>query len=690
MTLLNSPSQFDYLDAYFADNTSMFRQAEWLISDFSAPVWEYQLGTKSVCTVDWNVTLDDGESLLHPKHNDLLEGLKQYLISSTKNAKDMLSETNSITCQQSNFYYTGHIIDYILINSKNYQLATFGLEGLGKNQLIDILEKTGKSKDADDIFDWEVSVGKLSTSIIESVPKQLLEDVLDEHPAMRLVSPEQEDKNNLGIPASEIPYARAALYTQGLLRKVHNHWRVNVPQLTAIIYPNTLFAKSGVRRLIPTLSFDTQHHNHGREFPAVRIHTGPQGKVLSHRFINYQTTLYRMGCLHESGVPAPHIDDLEGLMSHEAEVSTGGRFRTLPSTIVLGAVNKAIEYHFKHGEHLISSFCRLALHCVKAGKPPIAFKGQNLLTILRPETTKLGVTSVSLRSRTAIRHSREDYYLKLRNNTSLCELVRVYIGSVQVVVGALMARRSGELIDLKTMTCLDSTEQWLLFLNRKSTTATFGIRNIQARPIEPVAVEMIKNLIRMQKILKRIGYIKEMTSLFSVPCPQGSRKFSKCTKDIFATNFDFFCDYFETAKNEAGERYYIRQHQLRRFFAMLFYHSSSFGGLETLQWMLAHTNRRHVWNYITESLTGAELMSSKSQHVAEQLHYGGTESYENLRKLLKKRYGTDDFLLWDMDELEDEITQLQKEGIVEIEPDFFEDENGEQMQIVVKIVEPAA
>lgn len=688
MTLLNISSQFEYLDKYFADKTSMYRNAGWLISAFDAPIWEYQLGTKGVAIIDWNVTLEDGESLLSPKHKDLLEGLKQYLITSTKNASDMISETNAISSQRALFDYTGRIIDHLLLNSNYYQLATFGLEGLNENHLIAILQKAGK-EDADNFFDWQPSVGSLCIKLIESLPRELLEEILNKHPAMRLVSSEQEDENSLGIAVSDIPYARAALYNQDLLHKFNKRWQIKVSSITEIIYAKTLFAKKRKRPPIATLSYGAESTGNRRECPAVRVTTGSTEQASTKQFSTFQMVLHRIGTLHETGVPAPAPDDINAILSCEADLAKPGRYRTLPSAIALGAVRDAIEFHLKNGEHLISSFCKLAIQSVRTGKSPRAFHGTALSKILRAQTIELGVTKASLMDSDEKR-VREDYFSELRSNASLSELVRVYIGSVQIVVGAMMARRSGELIDLKCLTCLDSTEQWLLFLNRKSTTSTFGIRNIQARPIEPIAVEMIKSLIRMQKVLKRIGYIKEMTSLFAVPCSRGSRGFYSCTSENFNRSLDYFCDYFQTAKNNVGERYYIRQHQLRRFFAMLFYHSSSFGGLETLQWMLAHTNRRHVWNYITESMTGAELMSSKSQHVAEQMHHNGLESYENLKQFLRGRYGSDEFLLWDIDDLEDEITHLQKEGLVEIDPDFFEDENGEQMRVVVKIVEHAA
>jgi hypothetical protein len=134
-----------------------------------------------------------------------------------------------------------------------------------------------------------------------------------------------------------------------------------------------------------------------------------------------------------------------------------------------------------------------------------------------------------------------------------------------------------------------------------------GLRSTQARPIEPIGASMIAEIERFQRILNRIGFGNRVSTLFSPPSGHGTN--NRINADTFAFNkhLDEFCDYFEIPLNSDGKRYYIRQHQLRRFFALLFFHSNSFGSLETLQWMLGHTDLRHVWHYITESMEGEVL-----------------------------------------------------------------------------------
>lgn len=681
----NANTQLERLSEYLADPAAMFRHARWLLSDFNSPIWEINIDTKANQFIDWNVMLEDGSTLLTPKNAGLIAGLRTYLVAVTRNSTDMSIETNSNKFQRVEFDRACHIIDHLLLNSHYYELGKYGLEALNKDHLISILKRTCDFGDPEGFFEWQPSVGKLAQELMSATPPESIDQVLRDTPGIDDVTFEQEDENLLGIAPGDLPRARAALFVHGYMHKVGTVWKPNHLLLSGKLYKNTLVLKTRHRGPIDALCFGGKPSKVMREYPAVAWSTRDDELPAYERLASYQRTIYKLGVLHEAALPAPPILGLRETLLYEHKLAKGGRHRSLPSAVALGAMRKSIEFHLQHGKHLVDSFCLLALHSVRTGKPPAHFKNDALAKIIRKETTQLGVDRAAAQIPTT-RPSLEEYHSRFREHPSLIELLRVYIGSVQIVVGALMARRVGELKDLKTLGCLDSSELWLMFLNRKSTKGLRGLRQLKARPIDPLGAQMIKNLIRMQKILKRIGYIDSIHTLFATPCSRGSKNFSNSTKEIFTKNLDIFCDFFEMPLNAQGQRYYIRQHQLRRFFAMLFFHTNSFGSLETLQWMLAHTDKSHVWHYITESMDGVALMGAKAQFVAEQIQHGDNKSYQNLEKLLQERYGTADFALVDADELEDEITELLKDGSVTIEPVFFNDENGEQMRVIVKVI----
>lgn len=107
--------------------------------------------------------------------------------------------------------------------------------------------------------------------------------------------------------------------------------------------------------------------------------------------------------------------------------------------------------------------------------------------------------------------------------------------------------------------------------------------------------------------------------------------------------------------------------------------------MDTLRWMLGHTNLQHVYNYITESTDGALLNSVGAQFAAENIHVGNIENFTVLAEMIKEQYGTDNFGLIPSTELENYITAKINEGMVEIAPQFFTDATGEHMKVVARL-----
>lgn len=691
---MSLPPELDFLEGFFVDPYQASRSAEWLLSEFDAIVWEYSFGFKEPKLIYWDVELNDGSSLIDKKNKKLLDGLKYFLTGST--------QANSITGSNgawaSELARAVHIVDFLLLNAEQFKLAQYGLAGLGRDKLKLILSEIGSSKDtAESIYGWSKRMSLYGLKLALETSKTEILHAIAQWPELAIVTPAQIDENTLDIPLELIPQVRAALYLKGLYRasrdKGHNP---NSVRVSNDIYRNTLrgrFEDKPIIRILAVQSGD----DFVREYPPIPVATGARDKMGDVNFSEYRRTLYGLGSLHDLGLPAPSAEDLISAKNFTIETAGAGRFRSLPSQVVFSAVRDSIEFYLKHGSKIVDGFCRTVLYCKKEKLPLSKLTDQQFQKVVGEDLTSIGVENLGMSRRAVdtpyaseLKGTKSEYFKKLRSNHGLIELVKILIGCTQVVTGALMGRRIGELMDLHAKDCLDVTEQWLVFVNRKSTYNLFGTRQLEARPIEPIAVKMIKNLVRMQKILKRLGFISELYGLFASPSSKGNAVLSKVSVYGFNQNLDLFCDYFETQTNEDGNRYYIRQHQLRRFFAMLFFYSSSFGGLETLQWMLGHTDVKHVWHYITESMDGATLRGAKAQFVAEALHSGDVASFESLAALLKARYGTEDFTIVDTVELEDYLSDLMEEGSVEIEPEFIQDDEGQRFKVVARVKQVAA
>lgn len=109
---------------------------------------------------------------------------------------------------------------------------------------------------------------------------------------------------------------------------------------------------------------------------------------------------------------------------------------------------------------------------------------------------------------------------------------------------------------------------------------------------------------------------------------------------------------------------------------------SGIGSLDTLRWFLGHTDVKHVYNYITESVSGSVLNSVKSQYIAENIH-----SYDNLLDLIKNKYHTENLGILDTSTLTEYINEMLEQNLIQIDPEFLVDNSNNEYEIIVKIKE---
>jgi hypothetical protein len=258
-------------------------------------------------------------------------------------------------------------------------------------------------------------------------------------------------------------------------------------------------------------------------------------------------------------------------------------------------------------------------------------------------------------------------------------MIHVYYGAALILVGTLSARRQAELLSLLPESAIDISNRYLIFLKGKSTRGVWGTRQKELRPIDEIAVAIIKNIEKFQIILKKYGVLQNYSPLFFPPSTGRPQKLSANNENTLNGCLDLFCDYFETPVIN-NQRYYLRQHQLRRFFAMTFFWGGSYKGLDTLSWYLGHTDFEHLYRYISEEIDGAVLMDVKVQYVYENL-----VDFKDLTELLKANFGVQSISVLSSEDAEQYIETLIKNETVEVEPEFIHLNNNISYKIIVKI-----
>jgi len=423
------------------------------------------------------------------------------------------------------------------------------------------------------------------------------------------------------------------------------------------------------------------------EYPRARVRSASDERSTEFRNRGIVATVGQLCLLREAGLPAPTVD-LKTLESFAAalDIKPNGRFRTLPQGVVFGALRAAVEFTIVHGAALVDSYLAVA-HAAASESISIADLSatDRFESLLTPQCRAMGVQRWTIASKSdrespasPCSAAKSD---ELRKHLGLYEALRVLYGAVQIVVGLLSARRVGALKRLLASRCLDASRTRLVCQNMKS--GFDGMRDTIARPIPPIAVRCIDLLARIRSAADDASETAIPAQLFAYPRKYQSGFVTTLTNNRYYESIDYFCDWAELPLDPEGHRYYIRQHQLRRFFVMLFFWGGGFGGLDTLRWFLGHSSARHLWHYITEVVPGATIRSVAAEWVAYGLKHA-TKEAELLAQELKLHFGTDDFSALDEEALCAHLEDLIDEGRLIIEPQFLDNEDRHRIAVVLR------
>lgn len=680
---------YEFLDDLKIFNNSPYKTATWLKTDFENCVWQIQTSQKKPILLDWRIPLWNGSLLTSTENLILINSLKHLMIIATDGASgefcNLAPETKNIRlrcCMRA--------IDYLLIHSRSLKLVEHGLAALDVDSLKGILNTLASNPSSEDsIYDWHNRVSNFCKDLLGDLSEYDIKNMLSKHPAMEVVTDAQLEDFKLEISIKDIPKIRVALMSSGFFIKTEGYGlAVNTRKLSELLYTDTLRGKDTQKPALHALTFFLNEPTHRREYPTVTVTTGAAEHLQIDYYLYYRNFFLCISALGKLGLPAPA--DLDIIANYIPPTANAARFKSVPSKNLLTLFRKSIEFHISHGRKILNGFIRVAAHCHERNIPMLHLSNEELLKIIGPDLSQLGVRALGLSNllktldgcNRVRKPQKVLYYKRLRANYGLIELIHVYIGAVEIIVGTIMARRMDELVTLKSADCLDITKAWLKFNMAKSTRKALGLRQIESRPIDSIAAEMIGELIRFQKILKRLGVIDELTDLFASPLITGRRGLKGISRYRYYRHLDFACDYFESEVTTSGQRYYIRQHQLRRFFAIMFFYTNTFGDLDTLRWMLGHRDIEHVWRYLTECLTPKDIQGASARYFADLAKLGRLENYQNLQDLLFAEFGTSKFNLVNEEHIEEYLVGMLEEGKVRIEPHFFNDENGKSLRVL--------
>ncbi|WP_379792784.1 site-specific integrase [Massilia norwichensis] len=486
-----------------------------------------------------------------------------------------------------------------------------------------------------------------------------------------------------GVSEEQVWIARLWLYTRDFYSSgAHNE--VFKYSLSATRLLKFLIGK----KVLSNLKFDNMELDYldfepregfVRELHAIPVQPGGEDERASTEYVqSYIQTLNVMKIDALSDYCLVSEDALTALDEKEAlkhgRLKPKGRFATLPFEVANRSFKSAIEFYLDYGEDLISYYLTLAERNCQ----------DEVLLDVPKSLQKLGVRKFKNTEVVA-----KSFFRELRNGTSLYQMLQVLLGAVIVLVNTLMARRAAELRGLTRASIVK--DGFYFFLAFDLGKANLGeVRKTALRPLPAIGAEALGLLARLGERLKGLGYESSPTLFQRFKLgkkanfiPYGT---TKGETEWIRLCLDRFCDYVQIPSDVHGHRYYVRSHQLRRNFAMLFFWQGNFGGLEVLRYFLGHHKPSMTYRYVTESMKGAVLRQVKAT-VAAGLIKSDSPATESLAEFICKRHGItmDDLhILPELDVIA-YVEDLLSSKEAEIEPEFIDGPNGEEYKILYKI-----
>lgn len=601
-------------------------------SSFDDNQWILELNKakKNNTIIDFNLNLKDGFSLTHPKNYTTLYTFKKVLINLLMNNDLYLSSEATILTR---VYGVLHLFNLISTYDDG-SFAQNGFKALDKNQLLFLFNKRLHNSNPFDLYSGQEKLTELLKRENINIPQNEGE-LIDVQKTLK-------ERN---IDLQEALFSNIFLGVQFSLSEVFLNKKNNYKYIR---------------------EYDSYFRNDDSNSTSV--------DSVIRNLLSGIKIMYQMHNISDKNYNLPFKSDLEFILNYDFNSKEIKHFETYPVETIFKVMRSSLDFHFKYGKDITSAFCNVLDTLEKDGYTEKKLRNvidKNYLDTLAKESCSselqnLGISCYFI-------DSDKNYFNNLRNNKSLLSILKVYYGCILFFVGALMARRQSEIKSME-IDCFDEVNLQLGFRKSKSHIHGFGIRDYISLPTTEVVIDMLKNINSIAKKMK----INEGNKIFNFP---NAWKPWVATEDKhnFYENLDNLFDYLEVDLID-GKRPYIRQHQLRRFFAMAFFWSKGFKSIDTLRWFLGHTNAEHVYHYIQENLDGHILNNVKAQYITENI-----SNYSNIKEIIKNKFGIDNYSIIDKNDLSDYINTLLEDKLITVEPEFLEDDKNNQFEIIVKV-----
>ncbi|BCT33526.1 integrase [Pseudomonas protegens] len=690
----------------------------WLIegTNFYSNIWRCGFGVKSdqyKKTINFNVLINDGSLLSDTKNIRVLNWFK-YLICVQIHPRYNRGSRKQAHTEARRVTNALQFIDWILLNDDVFNIGKYGLTHVTVDGLKGYLTKKTLNPVSHYLYDYGNKLTLWFNTKIDLLCDEDYQEACRKWPQITVIP--KVTNRIIHVSDDSLRKARAIVRIENMFWVSEGGGRFNDRCFIEETYKNTLHGLAIATSTPEELRFpDTFSH----EYPQVPVSApnrhGVVLSVLAKHVIVVRSTLIINSNYVDAGLNTDGISELDAAdLYKDTTQKANGRFSSLPAPVMVHALGSSIEFILRYGQDILNSVISVFAYMLAEKLP--SFRRVSKLNKFVVEMSSECLQELAVKA-WRIRFSRfpnASYFDELRQHPGLFELYHVLLGSILTALGSLTARRQSEIIELSAKGCLlpfknpNLPENAGLSYRLVYHAAKTGNRQKRQKLYIGITTPLAKMLwmfIEFRKSCEDMGLMSSEAHLFFV-VKRVPNKTYKLTAWRYNDALDIACEYFQSPTvvldDGVRHRYYIRQHQLRRFFAMSFFWSSGFDGLDTLRYALGHADVEHIYRYITETTPGKVLQSIKVERVCDSILHG-TCDLENLgrvKTLLAEKFDGLDIVIKTADEIAEdygsslgaatfitvdtltrismeanlynEVLQLFQLRIIDLQPEFFD------------------
>lgn len=679
-------------------------EASWLLTPFEAPIWETTYRSReefvegkwqNTIRIDWCTILPNGASLTDTRYKLLLTLIKKiaFLVRS-----GLVDGRSAPRAWLNATYILISVARWMVLHEERFSPEKYGLRLLDQPSL-----------------DWllsQIAEGGWANAL--QIPKRLLATIY--MGANGVTCPQILLDNPFTIPDTEIGALIQWLEIKQFYKQIEKgthtgKYHLKRKMLARLINANPLaLYTAGITSFLR--QFEPDFSNESLVVSLLQPTEFPSQKAESIKDI-------RCGACSEASVESTatviktvlnahrHIPDLlpepaqisirraTSIARRVARPSSHTLF--MPVSTGLAYLNTAMRFVHDYGEAIVDFYLAVIAEYSPGKKSP----GMNRLFRASPNEwlTRSGEQLATILNITEFRRWEDKVdFDRFRSNPTLDEALRVLIGSCIVCMALLKPSREEELTHLRR-NCLreHSGGYWINFYLGKSNAGEAWQE--EDRPIPVITARAIHLLQRLGAGLSTLlaEDRKVGNNLFYLPKAEGIGTLAaNCS--LLNHHLDIFCDFVGLPPDSEGRRWYVRIHEMRKWFLLLLFWSGRFDVLDAARWIAGHTDAQHIYAYIEKEFPGEELPQLEGEYSIDRVYRHEQErrrgdsdavnvdGVDALYELVLRHFKVESLTMVPESEWTGYVLSLRKDERFRLEPHSIFGENGDVVGINVSFV----